>query len=256
MDDDEQAEQYAATINATLGPAGRMISPSKSAYRDEHPSHLVVFNANVCVAGIKVWYGDVDVTLDEPQLLQLAAQIGEITDLLSEHDARFRHEDAPLLERAVYSVTPTGHTRVDAARYERRTDGRLYTRPIPRPPRWRWPRGPRLWHLWRVRATCERSATPQGSMTSRLVHIGCARHDRRSSLLVVGIHHWSRHARGAWLEYTWHPSAHRAWAPPIQFRAKWHRGRVRPCISGRLAPGVAYEVRVGVILGSIDSLWG
>jgi hypothetical protein len=254
--DDEHASRYAAAINATLGPAGRMISASKSAYRDEHPDHLVVFNANLCLAGAKVWFGDVDLTLDEPDLLKLAAQVGEITDLLSEYDGRFQYEDAPMLEHAVYSVTPTGHTRVDATRYERRTDGRLYTRPIRRPPRWRWPRPPRLWHLWRLHASCEPSLTPQGTMTSRLLRIGHAGQDRRSPLLVLGIHHWSRQARGAWLEYTWYPSAHRAWAPPTQFRAKWHRGRVRPHLSVRLAPGVAYEVRLGVILGPTDFLWG
>jgi hypothetical protein len=233
-----------------------MISPSKSAYRDEHPEHLVVFNANVCLAGTKVWHGDLDLTLDEPQLIALSARTGEIADLLYEYDGRFRNEDAPLLEHAIYSVTPTGHTRVDSARFERRTDGRLYARPIPPPPRWRRPRPPRLWRAWRVEVHRERSKTMEGSETALCLQIGQASSKLRSPLLTVAIHLWSRQARGVWLGYTWHPSAHRAWAPAVRQRAKWHRGRVRPYVSVRLAPGVSYEFRTGIIIGPIDPLWG
>nr|HPI82220.1 hypothetical protein [Candidatus Paceibacterota bacterium] len=42
---------------------GRMISGSKSGYRDRYPENLVVFNANIVTKKRgKVWHGDLDVT--------------------------------------------------------------------------------------------------------------------------------------------------------------------------------------------------
>jgi hypothetical protein len=93
-----------------------------------------VFNANVCVTAGKVWYGDFDLTLDEAQLLDLAARTGETLYLLYEGDGRFEHEDAPLLDKAVYSVTPARDTEFDPASLERGRDRRLYQRPPMRGP--------------------------------------------------------------------------------------------------------------------------
>ncbi len=46
----DPATRYEAVILATLGPPGRMISGSKTGYRDQHPDHLPVFNANIASA--------------------------------------------------------------------------------------------------------------------------------------------------------------------------------------------------------------
>ena len=98
---------------ATLGPPNRLISPSKTRYRKANPDHAAVFNANVCIVAGKLWHGDFDLTLDEAQLIDLAAKAGEVVYLLYESDGRFEHEAAPLLDEAVYSAAPTGHTRFD-----------------------------------------------------------------------------------------------------------------------------------------------
>jgi hypothetical protein len=253
---DDRAVQCQAVLAATLGPPGRMITPSKSAYRDSHPDHLVVFNANICLTGAKVWHGDLDLTADEPALLDLAARTGAIADVLYEHDARFRSETNPRIERAVYSVTPTGHTRVDVSRVERRADGRVYERPVPRPPRWRWPQSPRLWRFWRVAASCERSGTVEGTETSWCLRVGDGGAHRRSPSLVLALHLWTRTARRVSLQCAWYPSSHRAWTPAMHRRVKWHRGRFRPYVSLRLAPGTAYELGAGFIVGPVDFIWG
>ena len=89
-----------------LGMPGRMISASKSSYRDQHPAHVAIFNANVCIASGKIWFGDLDLTLDEPQIRELADSLDEQVFVLSEADGRFKHEAEPLLGQALYSVTP------------------------------------------------------------------------------------------------------------------------------------------------------
>jgi hypothetical protein len=111
---DELATRHAAAVTEHLGVPGRMVGLSKAGYRDANPRNLVVFNANVCFRGGKVWWGDVDLTIDEPSLTALAAHTQETVYVLHESDGRFRHEADPLLQRAVYSVTPDGHTRFDA----------------------------------------------------------------------------------------------------------------------------------------------
>jgi len=82
-----------------LGYCGRMISASKTGIS----GHITVFNANVCTAAGKIWFGDLDVTKDEAKLKELAHALGEKIYVLRERDARFENEGAPLLENAVAS---------------------------------------------------------------------------------------------------------------------------------------------------------
>ena len=251
------AERYQSAILATLGPSGCLMSMSKSGYHDAHPTNVAVFNANVSLVGGKVWWGDFDLTLDEAQLVQLASATGEVVFLLYESDGRFEYEAAPLLERAIYSVTPSGHTRFDHVSVERRADGNLYRRPRPRPPRWRRPNRPRLWRFWHIDTRTQRSRDDWGRRRSTLLYLGRRGSPHRSPLLVLGVHRWTHVARGGWVEWTWYPSGHRLWAPSLAPRLKLHRGRVRPFLSVRLTPGVCHELHLGVTIGPTDPiLWG
>lgn len=93
-----------------LGFSGRMIGGSKSAYFREHPKNEPVFNANVCVASGKIWYGDLDLSLegDREMLTRLADALGEPVYVLSELDGRFENEDNPQLDRAKGVFHPRG----------------------------------------------------------------------------------------------------------------------------------------------------
>ena len=142
---------------------------------------------------------------------------------------------------------------------ERRADGRLHARTQQRPPRWRRPARTRVWRFWEASATCERSSRPDGTQTSRVLRIGGHSTTRDAPLLVLGLHTWSRDARGAWVELVRHPAGHRAWAPALTGRVKSHRGSVRPYASVRAVPGSTYELGAGssgVVIGPIDFLWG
>ena len=98
----EDREQKAAV----LGHPGRMISGSKSGYRNRFPDNRPVFNANVCVESGKIWYGDLDLTLDGEKLQQLADELGEKVYVLYEMDARFENEESPLLGQAIETYEP------------------------------------------------------------------------------------------------------------------------------------------------------
>lgn len=93
-----------------LGNAGRMIASSKSSYVHAHPEHVVVFNANVCVEpGWKVWYGDLDLTVDELRLHELAFLVERKVYVLYERDGRFQGRDEnPLIDRALYTANGDG----------------------------------------------------------------------------------------------------------------------------------------------------
>lgn len=56
---------------------GRMISGSKSGYRERHPNNDVVFNSRIFVPKIKesVWWGDLDITLDCKNLQNVCNEI-------------------------------------------------------------------------------------------------------------------------------------------------------------------------------------
>lgn len=92
-----------------LGYPGRMMSGSKSGYANAFPSHVPVFNANVCTQNLgKIWYGDLDLSLDGKQLQELAKALGEPVLVLREMAARFDHENQPQLDRYVASFTAEG----------------------------------------------------------------------------------------------------------------------------------------------------
>jgi hypothetical protein len=122
------ADPAAETI---LGPVGRMIAVSKTHYHRAHPTHVPVFNANVCTKSRgKIWFGDLDLTPDEARLNQLAAELDEPVYVLYEHHARFGTEAAPLLGKHVLKVDPDGAAS-HPAWVERGEDGCLHTRTSP-----------------------------------------------------------------------------------------------------------------------------
>jgi hypothetical protein len=107
--------------NKFLGPEGRMISSSKSGYRNRFPYNLVVFNANVVAITkckltslklktkiSKIWFGDIDITVSRNQLKDLAVEEGRDILVLYEMDARFENENSPIIDNFVYKVTPDG----------------------------------------------------------------------------------------------------------------------------------------------------
>ena len=73
--------------------SGRMISYSKSGYRQKYPDNEVYFNANIfTLEEGKIWYGDLDLTLDESNLTQIANELNVDIYILSEMDGRFENE--------------------------------------------------------------------------------------------------------------------------------------------------------------------
>lgn len=98
-------EQIAHQLTATeiLGLPGRLISASKIDYSQRHPDNIVVFNSNICTNEGKIWFGDIDVTLDSAKLKELAETLGTKVYVLREMDARFENENTPLLDKAVFA---------------------------------------------------------------------------------------------------------------------------------------------------------
>jgi hypothetical protein len=87
-------------VDAALGHPSRLISWSKSGYRRQYPTHLVVFNAGAYTAdGVEIWWGDLDLTLDEGEIRDLAKRLGE--KLFVVHEGfRWQYRHAPGEERA------------------------------------------------------------------------------------------------------------------------------------------------------------
>lgn len=105
------------TAEEILGYMGRMIGMSKSGYCQRKPRHLVIFNANVCTQKEKIWFGDLDITLDKEKLSTLAKTLKEDIYVLYEMDGRFENEDSPLTNAHIVKFTPEGHL-VLGKRYE------------------------------------------------------------------------------------------------------------------------------------------
>jgi hypothetical protein len=99
-------------LTTVLGYPGRMISGSKSGYRDRNPDNFAIFNSNICTEAGKVWFGDIDVTLQKETLCELAKANNETLYVLYEMDARFENEESPLLSKAAIKFLPDGTFKV------------------------------------------------------------------------------------------------------------------------------------------------
>jgi hypothetical protein len=88
--------------------SGRMISGSKSGYRQKYPDNEVYFNANIFVLGEgKVWWGDLDITRDQDLLEEVSKSCGKKLYILREMDGRFENEnpsDEQIITRAITKI--------------------------------------------------------------------------------------------------------------------------------------------------------
>jgi hypothetical protein len=91
-----------------------MISRSKSGYQLAYPDHVAVFNAVLADAeGGELWRGDLDLTVDEPKLIALAADLKTTIHVIFESDARYVRTVKPDrldIAPAVVRLTPDAVT--------------------------------------------------------------------------------------------------------------------------------------------------
>jgi hypothetical protein len=88
---------------------GRLLSMSKSTYRNQFPDNEVYFNANIFVLGEgKVWFGDIDVTRDIDVLESISSELGKDLYILRESDGRFENEflsESEIISKSVYKIS-------------------------------------------------------------------------------------------------------------------------------------------------------
>lgn len=74
-----------------LGRSGRVLRWEKSLYVTNGPRNVVFFNANVFDQdGNKIWFGDIDLTVDGHKLNQLATELGKSVYLTVELPWRYK----------------------------------------------------------------------------------------------------------------------------------------------------------------------
>ena len=88
---------------------GRVISSSKSEYLKRYPDNQVCFNANIFVLGEgKVWWGDLDLTLDRENLEMVANDSRKDLFILREIDGRFGNEnlkDSEIITKSICKIS-------------------------------------------------------------------------------------------------------------------------------------------------------
>ena len=94
----EVKEAYTSLFRHNGLDQSRILSFSKSNYRNEHPNDLILFNANVLTTKEKVWYGDINLSQEENKLQDVAKMLCEDLYVLSESDCRFETENLPIEE--------------------------------------------------------------------------------------------------------------------------------------------------------------
>lgn len=123
----ERATEAAAAIGLNNA---RLITASKSSYHRSYHAHLVAFNSTISDDdGHGLWWGDLDVTLDEQSLIALARALSQTLHVLYEH-TRLGEELIPFdLSDELAVISPDGVVTVPARPYRpavrRDEEGRL-----------------------------------------------------------------------------------------------------------------------------------
>lgn len=106
-----------------LGLMGRMIGGSKSIYRYDNPDNLIIFNANIATEKDgKIWYGDLDLTLDHEKLKELVEKIGTF-HIFYESDLRFGKEEKPDFKNSAIFYDENGFNDKGQYRIEKTSNG-------------------------------------------------------------------------------------------------------------------------------------
>jgi hypothetical protein len=96
-----------AFMNANL-VNGRAITQGKTFYWEKFPNNVTCFNANVISSKHgKIWWGDLDLTLDGMKLEQVARELNEDLYVLQHLDAGFEKENLSgeeLKKKAIWST--------------------------------------------------------------------------------------------------------------------------------------------------------
>jgi hypothetical protein len=113
-----------------LGPMGRLIAGSKTVYNYDNPENAVVYNANLFTSKEKIWYGDLDLTLDLEALMDAAEDLKEPIFVFYEPEGRWV---APDFNNYVIKVN-TDRTVDFDSKYMKMVEGKLKVVPISLPP--------------------------------------------------------------------------------------------------------------------------
>jgi hypothetical protein len=252
------AAQHARAIERWLGPRGRLVGYEHTVYLDAGADHFVEFNAAIWFAAGQVWWGDLDLTLDEPILAGLAAETGETVYVVWEDHGHGRLRRPASHYEAIYSVSPDGEVGMVEALFERGADGRLLLRGTSREIRRRLPRRPVTWRFWRMRLSVERwEGRRRADGYSALVLAVGGRGVHGAPVLTLACAWFRNAAVGAWIEVEWQPSAaQRSWARGFTRRLKIGHGPLRPWLAVRVEPGDLDRVQLGIAVGPKDPRWG
>jgi hypothetical protein len=131
--DKEQVIEAAGAVGLRYG---RHVAFRKATYLQAFPRRVVIFGAHLTdEAGNDLWYGDLDLTVDEQKLLDLADALGEELFLMDDSSLFNAAFGTPLVPatQAVLVLHP----------------GRVTTRPPG--PAWTFTRGPGGRFMWRPR---------------------------------------------------------------------------------------------------------
>lgn len=110
MTDVDGPDEDVVRLATELGlPLSRLIAASKIGYMRRHPQHAVIFNATIADStGRRLWWGDVDLTIDEDILVQLAERVGLDLHVYYEGDSRRGFVDRIDPTNTVLLVHPDG----------------------------------------------------------------------------------------------------------------------------------------------------
>jgi len=101
MREPTKQERLTAIVETVLGNVGKMLSGSKSDYSNRHPKNIVFFNGNIFDKdGVKLWYGDIDLTKDASKLEQIAHLLDESIYVTAELPFRWEEQTTAHLEEA------------------------------------------------------------------------------------------------------------------------------------------------------------
>ena len=102
MNEQNTKKEYMSVTVRHLGSAsGRTLSTGKVQFKKDNPDNAIIFNACLCTDKHVLWYGDIDLSVDEGAIGSIAREIDKNIYILTEVDLA-RNAEAISIEHAVF----------------------------------------------------------------------------------------------------------------------------------------------------------
>lgn len=100
-------------IEKRLGDVGNILSSCRTRYRKTHPNNLIIYNSNIFVDNVRLWNGDIDITISNDDLIEISKLLNKSIYVVFGEDKRLNNDITDTEKYCAVVYSPDGTHRLN-----------------------------------------------------------------------------------------------------------------------------------------------